>query len=66
MYDISNRKSFSNLDSYVGEVREYLSPTAPVVLIANKSDLSESRSITIEEGRVIRYHRQVVSTSNRS
>ena len=46
-FDLSNRKSFSNLDFYLEEIRNRCGSDMPVIIIGNKSDLT--RAVTEEE-----------------
>lgn len=52
MYDISNRKSFDNLTSWINEIKSFISDV-PLVLVGNKIDLRTSKTsqfISKEEG----------------
>jgi Ras-related protein Rab-1A len=50
MYDVTNRASFSNLDRWMDEVLKHV-PDAEVLLIGNKSDLTDQKIISSAEGR---------------
>ncbi|ORY98214.1 putative ras small monomeric GTPase Rab6 [Syncephalastrum racemosum] len=50
VYDISNRNSFLNTDKWVEDVRAERGSEAVVILVGNKTDLSDKRQVTLEEG----------------
>jgi Ras-related protein Rab-1A len=52
MYDRSNRKSFENLKMWLGEIQRYTFDSIPVVLVANKCDLTSfvDDQVADEEG----------------
>jgi len=50
IYDITDRSSFDDLQSWVSELKEHLGPQITVQLIGNKCDLSSNRVIRYEEG----------------
>ena len=43
-------ESFKNVDFWLKEVRNYSNPDILIFLIGNKSDLEESRTVSMEEG----------------
>jgi len=49
VYDISNRKSFENLQSWIDFVNNI--ENSNIVIIGNKSDLQNERKVTTEEGQ---------------
>ena len=49
VFDITNRKSFENLDSWLDEVFNYTHEGILVVVIGNKSDLQNDRKVTKDE-----------------
>jgi GTPase SAR1 family protein len=51
VYDITNRKSFENLDVWLKDIREYGELGTPIILVGAKTDLEEERSVSKEEGR---------------
>ena len=51
VYDITNRKSFSDVKSWFDDCKKQTPKTVIMVLIGNKSDLSDKRVISIDEGR---------------
>ena len=51
VYDMTCRESFNNLKYWMKEIIQY-STTDPVILVVgNKSDLKDKRTVSIEEGR---------------
>ncbi|XWS50818.1 hypothetical protein CRYUN_Cryun12cG0121700 [Craigia yunnanensis] len=51
VYDITRRTTFRNVKKWIDELREFGNLDMVVVLAGNKSDLSESREVSLEEGR---------------
>jgi len=51
VYDITDRQSFANLESWYRNVEEHSSENVNVLIVGNKSDLKEKRSVTTVEGR---------------
>ena len=49
VYDISNRKSFTNLQNWIDFVNNY--ENANIVIIGNKIDLENKREVSTEEGK---------------
>jgi len=45
VYDVTNKKSFTNLQQWLTEVNEFASADVPKLLIGNKSDLSGRRQV---------------------
>ena len=56
LYDISNKKSFDNLKSWISIIKEECGAHVPIVIIGNKADLSEERGI--EKDEVISYAKE--------
>jgi small GTP-binding protein len=48
-YDITSRKSFANLDHWIKEIRNNCEENIPVILVGNKADLEERRSVRTDE-----------------
>lgn len=48
-FDITNRNSFTNLDIWFHEIKNYGHKDVKILLIGNKIDLSEKRRVTTEE-----------------
>ncbi|KAG1036963.1 hypothetical protein G6F43_012957 [Rhizopus delemar] len=54
VYEITSRSSFKNVHIWLREIREYTDPTAVIMLVGNKVDLSKfSRVVETEEGRLL-------------
>ena len=51
VYDITNRDSFEHISSWIDDCLSQSPKTVFMVLVGNKSDLSEKRRVTIEEGQ---------------
>ena len=51
IYDVTNRDSFKNLDSWLIEIEKNASENVLKILIGNKNDLVDDRVISIEEGQ---------------
>ena len=51
VYDISSRDSFNNVTTWIEDCKNQSPKTIFMVLVGNKSDLSDKRVISIEEGR---------------
>ncbi|KAM7482945.1 hypothetical protein LguiB_007528 [Lonicera macranthoides] len=51
VYDITRRGTFESLKKWLYELREYGSADMVIVLVGNKSDLSESREVNMEDGQ---------------
>ena len=49
VYDISNRKSFENLNQWINFVNNI--ENSNIVIIGNKNDLKDSREVTVEEAQ---------------
>ncbi|KAJ1388659.1 Small GTPase superfamily [Sesbania bispinosa] len=51
VYDITRRTSFVNASKWLHELREFGGEEMVVILVANKSDLGQSREVEKEEGK---------------
>lgn len=51
MYDTTDRESFSHVDSWLSEVNKYANENTVKVLVGNKSDKTNDRLITTDEGK---------------
>ena len=51
VYDITNRESFSNLNSWLIEIEKNGNKDVFKLLIGNKNDLESERKITYDEGK---------------
>jgi small GTP-binding protein len=50
LYDVTRRRTFLNVDNWKEEAFKNLMKEIPLVLVANKVDLKDSRVVTTEEG----------------
>jgi len=50
VYDISNKASFANCDKWIEDVRSERGGEVVIMLVGNKTDLSEKRQVSSEEG----------------
>ncbi|KAJ3049220.1 Ras- protein Rab-6A [Rhizophlyctis rosea] len=50
VYDITNRNSFMNTEKWVEDVRAERGNDVIIVLVGNKTDLSDKRQVSTEEG----------------
>jgi small GTP-binding protein len=51
VYDITSSTSFANVGRWLHELRTHADPNVPIMLIGNKLDLTDQRSVTTEEGQ---------------
>ena len=49
MYDITNRKSFDNLEYWLNEIKDTSNSMISIALVGNKSDLAKKASINISD-----------------
>ena len=50
VYDITNRASFLNTSKWIEDVRNERGNDVIIVLVGNKTDLTERRQVSVEEG----------------
>ncbi|MFW9956851.1 MAG: GTP-binding protein [Candidatus Odinarchaeota archaeon] len=50
LYDVTRRRTFINAEAWKDEAFKNLKGEIPLVLVANKVDLTDSRAVTTEEG----------------
>jgi Ras-related protein Rab-6A len=50
VYDISNRASFLNTNTWIEDVRNERGNDVIIVLVGNKTDMNEKRQVSVEEG----------------
>lgn len=54
VYDVTNQDSFANIQrQWLPEIQRYASSNVSLVLVGNKSDLSNKRVISTEEGKAL-------------
>ena len=51
VYDITDRESFENLNSWLIEIEKNANKNVYKLLIGNKSDLEEKRKVSFQEGK---------------
>ena len=51
LYDVTRRRTFLNVDNWKEEAYSNLQNEIPLVLVANKVDLKDSRVVTTQEGK---------------
>ena len=51
VYDITDRESFNNLNSWLSEIEKSANKNVYKILIGNKCDLEEKRAVTYQEGK---------------
>ena len=51
VYDITNPKSFEDLDRWLSDLKSNADDKISVILIGNKSDLENERKVTLEQGK---------------
>ncbi|KAF1743043.1 hypothetical protein MXB_298 [Myxobolus squamalis] len=51
VYDITNKSSFDGVDMWVNDVKLNRREDAVIILVGNKSDLTEKRTVSIEEAK---------------
>ena len=53
VYDITNRRSFEKISSWLEELKENAHSKISIFLVGNKNDLEKERQVTFEEGMVL-------------
>lgn len=51
VYDITDKESFKNIDTWMTEVEKHASDNVSRILVGNKWDLDESRQVSTDEGK---------------
>ena len=49
VFSLTDHVSFEKLDEWITDVSQYCHPKANMILVGNKSDLSDSRKVTLDE-----------------
>ena len=49
VFDLSDKATFDDVSSWLDDVRQRCDPKASIILVGNKSDLDESRQVSIAE-----------------
>lgn len=50
MYDITKKESFNNIKTWISDVKEYADNDLTAIMVGNKSDLTEERMVTTDDG----------------
>eukprot|EP01101_Sappina_pedata_P002509 TRINITY_DN12744_c0_g1_i1.p1 TRINITY_DN12744_c0_g1~~TRINITY_DN12744_c0_g1_i1.p1 ORF type:complete len:229 (-),score=60.99 TRINITY_DN12744_c0_g1_i1:101-760(-) len=68
VYDVTNRASFMNTSKWLDDVRNERGSDVVTMLVGNKSDMSDKRTVSIEEGeaKAKEYDVMFVETSAKS
>lgn len=59
VYDITDRESFSNIQTWMAEVEKHACDNISRILVGNKCDLETSRQVSFEEGQELADHYNV-------
>lgn len=59
VFDITERKSFDELSSWLNDVHSLCDPNAVIQLIGNKSDLVSQRAVTLSEAEMFASHQKM-------
>jgi Ras-related protein Rab-1A len=58
-YDITDRESFSAIENWMNEVEKHASDNISRILVGNKSDMTEARQVSTDEGKELAEHYNV-------
>ena len=50
MYDVTNRRSFEALQTWLGDVKERADKNVVICIVGNKMDLKYDQDVNIEDG----------------
>lgn len=53
VYDISRRQTFENVSRWLNELNTHCDMNVVTILVGNKSDLKDSREVSVEEGKAL-------------
>jgi small GTP-binding protein len=59
VFDITERKTFDEVNMWLNDVRSLCDPAAVVILIGNKTDLAQDRVVTLAEAEQFAQHHQL-------
>ena len=51
VYDVTDKDSFKNIDTWMNEIEKHASDNVSRILCGNKSDLEDSRQVSTDEGK---------------
>lgn len=65
VYDVTDKESFKNIDTWMNEVEKHASDNVSRILVGNKSDLTDSRQVATDEGKELadQYNIRFMETS---
>lgn len=65
VYDVTDKESFKNIDTWMNEVEKHASDNVSRILVGNKSDLADSRQVSTDEGKELadQYNIRFMETS---
>ncbi len=68
VYDITNKESFNNLGSWIKTIRDECGTLVPIIIVGNKSDLENGRSISKNQAMEFARNEKVeyIETSSKS
>ena len=58
-YDLTDRESFSAIENWMNEVEKHASDNISRILVGNKSDMTEARQVSTDEGKELAEHYNV-------
>jgi small GTP-binding protein len=58
-YDITDRESFSAIENWMNEVEKHASDNISRILVGNKSDMTDARQVSTDEGKELAEHYNV-------
>jgi len=59
VYDVTNKESFDSVDSWIEMAKDKAPADAKIVLVGNKIDLNEKRSVSFDEGTQFSSSKQI-------
>jgi len=59
VFGIAERKTFDEVNMWLGDVHSLCDPSVSMILIGNKSDLAEARKVTLAEAEQFAQHHQL-------
>ncbi len=51
VYDVTDKESYKNIDTWMNEVEKHASDNVSRILVGNKNDLTDARQVTTDEGK---------------
>lgn len=51
VYDVTDKESFKNIDTWMNEVEKHASDNVSRILVGNKNDLKDAKQVTTDEGK---------------